>query len=48
MEHSRHFLKVKGYWQTGLWSDARVRHAVLKNWITEQEYTEITGKTFGS
>lgn len=48
MEHSRYFQKVKHYWQTGLWQETRVRNAVVKGWITEQEYTEITGTPYGS
>lgn len=48
MAHSRYFEKVKNYWLTGLWNEARVRNAVVKNWITEQEFTEITGLPYGS
>ena len=43
--HSAKFEKVKEYYNTGLWSDTKVRNAVGK-WITEQEYTEITGKPY--
>ena len=37
--------KVKGYYETGLWSLAMVRNAVGR-WITEEEFVEITGKEF--
>lgn len=45
MEHSKNFEKVKNYYDRGLWSEQRVHDAVGK-WITEEEYTEITGKTY--
>ena len=37
---------VKGYFDSGLWSEAQVRNAALKNWITEDEFENITGKPF--
>lgn len=46
MEHSKNFEKVKGYFQKKLWNESRVRNAVLKNWITEDEFKEITGKDY--
>ena len=46
MTHSKHFEKVKGYYDAGLWNKARVRNAVVKNWITADEYFEITGETY--
>ena len=39
--HSPKFEKVKKYYDDGLWSKAKVRNAVVKEWITPQEYTEI-------
>lgn len=48
MEHSKYFEKVKNYWDKGLWNEMRVRNAVFKSWITESEYTEITGNDFPS
>lgn len=35
------FLKVKKYYDMGLWSAARVRNAVDKGWITLPQYEEI-------
>ena len=41
--HSAKFEKVKYYYDTKRWSLDMVKNAVLKGWITEEEYTEITG-----
>lgn len=46
MEHSAHFEMVKRYYKMKMWNEARVRNAVDKGWITEAEFTEITGKEF--
>lgn len=46
MEHSANFEKVKGYYEKALWNEKRVRDAVVKNWITEEEYAEITNKPY--
>ena len=43
--HSKNFEKVKGYYDSGLWSIERVRAAVGK-WITAEEYKEITGEDY--
>jgi hypothetical protein len=48
MEHSKHFEKVKKYFDEGLWSIERVRNAVIKNWITENEFLEIMGENYSS
>ena len=45
MEHSKNYAKVKNYYDHGMWAEDRVRNAVGK-WITEAEYTEITGKEY--
>lgn len=41
MEHSKKFETVKRYYDMGFWSEAKVRNAVVKGWITEEEYNEI-------
>lgn len=46
MEHSANFEKVKSYYDRGLWNLARVKKAVEKRWITEEEYQEITGQPY--
>ena len=43
---SKHFKKVKMYFDSGLWSIERVRNAVVKGWITAQEYKIITGEEY--
>lgn len=40
------YLKIKGYYDSGLWSITRVRNMVIKNIITKEEYKEITGKDY--
>lgn len=44
--HSKNYEKVKGYYDGGYWSEARVKNAVTKGWITESEYEEITGGAY--
>lgn len=46
MEHSTNFNKVKDYYDRGLWDKSRVANAVLKGWITADEYEEIVGETY--
>ena len=41
--HSEKYEKVKYYYDTKRWSLIMVQNAVKKSWITEEEYTEITG-----
>lgn len=40
---SKYFQLVKKNYDNGFWSESRVRDAVIKNWITEEEFEEITG-----
>ena len=44
--HSKNFEKVKGFYDNGLWSKAKVKDAVVKGWITAAEYEEITGEPY--
>lgn len=37
---------VKRYFDLKVWNTARVRMAVEKGWITETEFTEITGEAY--
>lgn len=46
MEHSKNYEKVKGFYGERLWNIIRVRNAVVKGWITEEEFAEITGKDY--
>ncbi|MCD8090087.1 MAG: XkdX family protein [Clostridiales bacterium] len=43
---STNYSKVKKYYKTGLWDISRVSNAVVKGWITEDEYEEITGEEY--
>ncbi len=40
------FNLVKKYFDKGLWSISRVRDAVAKEWITVEQFKEITGEEF--
>lgn len=40
------FNKVKNYYDKGLWNLAMVRNAVVKNWITAEEFMLITGEQY--
>lgn len=40
------FETVMEYYRRGLWDETRVRNAVIKGWITEEQFQEITGKEF--
>ena len=46
MKHSKNFDKVKKYYKNGMWSINMVRNAVVKEWITEEEFKEITGEDY--
>ena len=43
---SKMYEKVKKYYDTGLWSEERVRNMVIKGIITEKEYKDIVGKEY--
>ena len=43
---SRHFEQVKNYFDRGFWDTFKVRNAVIKNWITAEEFEIITGRPF--
>jgi hypothetical protein len=38
--------KVKNFYGNGLWGISRVRDAVEKNWITPEQFSEITGELY--
>lgn len=46
MGHSSHYEKVKEYFLTKMWNLSRVKNAVSKKWITEEEFQEITGEVY--
>lgn len=43
---SKMYGKIKEYYNTGLWSEERVRNMVIKGIITEEEFYEITGEFY--
>ena len=43
---STKFESVKKYFDMGFWSEAKVRNAVVKGWITPEEFELITGKKY--
>ena len=45
-EHSEKFELVKGYYDSRFWKKKAVRNAVVKGWITAEEYEEITGEPY--
>lgn len=50
VEHSSNYEKVKRFYDRKLWSKRKVKDAVThpkgNPWITEEEYTEITGEPY--
>lgn len=38
--------RVKYYYEKGLWDKSRVRNAVIKGWITAEEYESIVGEPY--
>lgn len=40
------FQKIKKYYESGFWTKAMVRNAVIKGKITPEEYEEITGESY--
>ena len=43
---SKMYEKIKKYYDTGLWSEERVRNMVVKGVITEEEFYDIIGKEY--
>ena len=43
---SKIYDKIKLYYDSGLWSEVRVRNMVIKGIITEEEYKAIIGKEY--
>jgi hypothetical protein len=41
---SKKYKLVKKYYDEGYWTKEMVYNAVVKGWITEQEYHEIVGE----
>jgi len=43
---SKKYELVKEYYDNGLWNLTRVRNAVVKGWITAEEFETITGQQY--
>ena len=43
---SKYFNLVKKNYDKGFWDISRVRDAVVKGWITEEEFYIITGENY--
>ena len=43
---SKYYKLVKRNYDNGYWDISRVRDAVVKGWITVDEYQEITGEVY--
>ena len=43
---SKKYATVKKYYDSGLWNKSRVHDAVVKEWITSDEYKIITGEDY--
>ena len=43
---SKMYNKIKMYYDSGLWSEVRVRNMVVKEIITKEEYASIVGKEY--
>ena len=43
---SKMYEKIKEYYDSGFWSEKRVRNMVVKGIITEEEYKDIVDKTY--
>ena len=44
--HSEKYETVKHWYDTGRWNISKVRDAVAKGWITEEEFREITERDY--
>ena len=45
-EHSEKYELVKRYYDTGAWKKKAVRNAVIRGWITADEYHDIVGEDY--
>ena len=45
-EHSEKYYMVKEYYDSGFWKKKAVRNAVVKAWITAEEFAEIVGEPY--
>lgn len=43
---SKNYNKVKEYYDKRLWTIDMLKNAVIKTWITAEEFKTITGQTY--
>lgn len=43
---SKYFMKIKKYYDSGLWDKQRVKNMVVKGIITSYEYMDISGEEY--
>lgn len=43
---SKNYNKVKEYYDKSLWTIGMLKNAVIKTWITAEEFKTITGQTY--
>lgn len=43
---SKHYTMVKQFYDDGIWILEMVKNAVVKNWITADEFKTITGEDY--
>ena len=43
---SKNYNKVKEYYDKNLWTIDMLKNAVIKTWITAEEFKTITGQTY--
>jgi hypothetical protein len=46
MERSEKYEQIKEWFDKGFWTANMVKNAVKKGWLTEVEYSEITGEAW--
>ena len=46
MAQSKKYITVKRYYDMGMWSIGMVANAVVKDWITAEEYKKIVGEEY--
>lgn len=44
--HSKKYEVVRKYYSLKMWNEEKVRNAVVKGWITSDEFKEITGEEY--
>lgn len=45
---SKYYKLVKRNYDNGFWDISRVRDAVVKGWITPEEFYDITGEVYNA